>query len=124
MERMLNISVNSALSNVSVIRVAVATFISEIKGITIDDIMDIKTSISEAVTNSIEHGYYEKEGIVEVMCKLKEEEITIVVKDYGIGIEDVQLAVTPTYTSKPELEHAGLRLYNNGKFYGYCTNRQ
>ncbi len=108
MEKILNISVNSIISNVAVIRVAIATFISEIEGITIDDIMDVKTSISEAVTNAIEHGYEEKEGIVEVMCKVKEEEITAVIKDYGKGIEDVQLAITPAYTSKPELEHAGL----------------
>lgn len=108
MEKILNISVNSLISNVAVIRVAISAFISDIEGITIDDIMDVKTSISEAITNSIEHGYDEKEGIVEVMCKIKEEEITAVVKDYGKGIEDIQLAITPAYTSKPELEHAGL----------------
>ena len=108
MEKILNMQINSMISNVSVIRVAISTFVSEIDGITIDDIMDIKTSISEAVTNAIEHGYENKDGIIDINCKIKDEYITIAVKDYGIGIEDVSLAITPTYTSKPELEHAGL----------------
>lgn len=108
MEKRLNMSVNSAISNVSVIRVAVATFISEIEGITIDDIMDVKTSISEAVTNAIEHGYEKDEGIVEVSCSINGKDITAVIRDYGSGIEDISLAITPAYTSKPELEHAGL----------------
>ncbi len=108
MEKILNMQVNSIISNVPVIRVAISTFVSEIDGITIDDIMDIKTSVSEAVTNAIEHGYEDEKGVIDISCKINGEEVNIKVKDYGIGIEDVSLAITPTYTSKPELEHAGL----------------
>ena len=104
MEKILNMKVNAIISNVSVVRVAISTFISEIEGITIDDIMDVKTSISEAVTNAIEHGYENnKDGIVEVECKINDYDIFALVKDFGSGIEDISQAITPTYTSKPEL---------------------
>ena len=73
--------------------------------------MDVKTAVSEAVTNAIEHGYkeYYEKNIVNIKAYINDENVlSIEVEDFGIGIDDIDLALTPTYTSKPELEHAGL----------------
>lgn len=110
MENNLKIEIDSNISNIAVVRVAVATFVSNLE-ISIDDLMDIKTAVSEAVTNSIEHGYENYSGKVIVEAKITsitDDIVTIIIKDDGIGISDIDLATTPTYTSKPELEHAGL----------------
>lgn len=110
MENNLRIEIDSNVLNIAVVRVAVATFVS-ILDISIDDLMDIKTAVSEAVTNSVEHGYENVIGKVVVEAKItsnSEDIVTICIKDDGIGISDIELATTPTYTSKPELEHAGL----------------
>lgn len=107
MRNNMKIEIDSNISNVSVVRVAVATFVSTID-ITIDDLMDIKTAVSEAVTNAIEHGYEDKLGTVTIECSIDDDTISIVIIDKGIGIDDIDLATTPAYTSKPELEHAGL----------------
>lgn len=110
MENNIKIEVDSNIANIGVVRVAVATFVSNLD-ISIDDLMDIKTALSEAVTNSIEHGYENSEGKVIIEANIKSEiddVVTIIIKDNGIGINDIELATTPAYTSKPELEHAGL----------------
>jgi stage II sporulation protein AB (anti-sigma F factor) len=110
MENNLKIEIDSNSLNIAVVRVAVATFVSTLD-ISIDDLMDIKMAVSEAVTNSIEHGYenYPGKVIIEVNIKsITDDVVTILVKDDGIGISDIELATTPAYTSKPELEHAGL----------------
>lgn len=107
-----SIKIEAKLENVSMIRVLVASFLSR-TNITLDELSDIKTAVSEAVTNSIEHGYnLENIGEVEVIIKLgKLDDMTyfwVQVIDKGIGIESIELATTPTYTTKPELEHAGM----------------
>lgn len=107
MNNNLEIIIDSKIENVSTVRVAVSSFIS-ILDITLDDLVDIKTALSEAVTNSIEHGYENKEGKIKINVNINKEKIKIKVEDKGIGIEDIELAKTPTYTSKPEKEHAGL----------------
>lgn len=110
MENNLKIEIDSNILNIAVVRVAVATFVSTLD-ISLDDLIDIKTAVSEAVTNSIEHGYenYPGKVIVEVnITSVTDDIVTIVIRDDGIGISDIDLATTPTYTSKPELEHAGL----------------
>ena len=110
MKNNLKIEMDSNISNIAVVRVAVATFVSTLD-ISLDDLIDIKTAVSEAVTNSIEHGYenYPGKVIVEVnITSVTDDIVTIVIRDDGIGISDIDLATTPTYTSKPELEHAGL----------------
>ena len=108
MKKILNIKINSFENCVAILRSSISTFISEINGITVDDIMDVKTSLSEAVTNSIEHAYDNEEGIIEIESRIENNDIIIIVKDYGKGIEDIDRAIEPMYTSKPELEHAGL----------------
>lgn len=110
MNNSMEIKIDARLENVSTIRLAVTTFASNLN-ITVDEIVDIKTAVSEAVTNAIEHGYDNKEGnIIIVKCNLnfEDESIEIVIKDFGVGIEDIALAMTPEYTSKPEEEHAGM----------------
>lgn len=107
-----SIKIEAKLENVSMIRVMVASFLSR-TNITLDELSDIKTAVSEAVTNSIEHGYnLENAGDVEVIIKLgKLDDMTyfwVQVIDEGVGIESIELATTPTYTTKPELEHAGM----------------
>lgn len=106
----LKIEIDSRLENVSVVRVAITTFVS-ILPVTVDELMDIKTAVSEAVTNSIEHGYENNSGKVIVLAQIKSSDddiVSVSVQDFGVGIEDIELAMTPAYTSKPELEHAGL----------------
>ena len=107
-----SMKIESKLENVSLVRVMVASFLSRMN-ITLDELSDIKTAVSEAVTNSIEHGYnLENTGEVEVIIKLGNlDDMTyfwVQIIDQGIGIEDIALATTPTYTTKPELEHAGM----------------
>ena len=88
-------------------RIAVAAFASQLDP-TIEEIADIKTVVSEAVTNSIIHGYENKEGIVKLHCMIKDNALIIEVSDMGIGIEDVNIAKEPLYTSKPNLERSGM----------------
>ena len=111
MENYVIVKIQSTLQNVSIVRVVVASVLSNLN-VTIDELSDVKTAVSEAVTNSIEHGYVDSVGIVEVDIKTMTIDnmpyINIKVKDYGVGIENIALATTPSYTSKPELEHAGL----------------
>lgn len=111
MNNKIEIKIDSNLQNVSVVRVAIASFLSK-QNITIDELSDIKTAVSEAVTNSIEHGYEMREGQVNVIAKIAKIDnmvfLVVEVKDEGVGIENVELATTPAYTTKPELEHAGM----------------
>lgn len=111
MNNKIEIKIDGKLENVSVVRVAIASFLSK-QNITIDELSDIKTAVSEAVTNSIEHGYENAEGEVDVIAKIASIDnmvfLVVEVRDSGIGIENVELATTPAYTTKPELEHAGM----------------
>lgn len=111
MNNKIKIEIDNLLVNVSVIRVAITSFISN-ENISLDEVMEIKTAVSEAVTNSIEHAYSEAGNNIIVTAKLFEMDnmkyLSIIVEDIGKGIEDVELATTPGYTTKPELEHAGM----------------
>ena len=75
---------------------------------TISEMMDMKTAISEAVTNAIIHGYEKREGVVELYCAYIGRTVYIEVADKGKGIEDIDLAREPLYTSKPEMERSGM----------------
>ena len=88
-------------------RVAVASFCAnKIKDI--EAISDIKTAVSEAVTNAIVHGYEGKSGEVEINCLLDDENVTIIIIDHGIGIADIDKARQPFFTTKPESERSGM----------------
>ena len=89
-------------------RVAVAAFVAQLDP-TVDEINDVKTAVSEAVTNSIIHGYENKEdGIVRIEAEINKNEVTIVIIDKGIGIDDINKAMEPLYTSRPDLERSGM----------------
>ena len=93
--------------NESFARVAVSAFIAELNP-TLDEIADIKTAVSEAVTNAIIHGYHSPTQKVELVCRIHGQEVEIVVSDEGVGIADVKKAMEPFYTTKPELERSGM----------------
>ncbi|MNP49778.1 Anti-sigma F factor [compost metagenome] len=74
-----------------------------------DELSDLKTVVSEAVTNSIIHGYdSDSSGMVTITAEISGDTVTITVEDRGHGIEDLDLAKQPLFTSKPELERSGM----------------
>lgn len=88
-------------------RVVVAAFAAQLDP-TLEEVADIKTAVSEAVTNSIIHAYEDEMGYVEIVGKLFDRGIIIQVIDRGKGIENLEEAMQPLYTSKPELERSGM----------------
>ncbi|MDR7857144.1 anti-sigma F factor [Tissierella sp.] len=97
----------SKSSNESFARVVVAAFASQLDP-TIEELSDIKTAVSEAVTNAIIHGYEFGEGLVFIESKISGDEIEIIIEDRGKGITDIDQAREPFYTSKPNLERSGM----------------
>lgn len=97
-----SISVNEGFA-----RVAVAAFMTQLNP-TLEEVSDVKTAVSEAVTNAIIHGYEKEVKKIRIHCRLKEQTIYIEVEDYGKGMEDVKQAMEPMFTSKPELERSGM----------------
>jgi len=94
--------------NESFARVAVASFVSQVDP-TLEEIDEIKTVVSEAVTNAIIHGYEENpEGTVTIHVVLKRSHIELSIEDFGKGIPDIEQALQPLYTTKPELERSGM----------------
>lgn len=94
-------------SNEGFARVAVGAFIAELNP-TVDELADIKTAVSEAVTNCIIHGYEQKGGSIWIQCRIEGNQIEISVTDTGRGIRDVEQAKEPLFTTKPELERSGM----------------
>ncbi len=97
----------SKSNNEAFARVVAAAFASQLDP-TVEELADIKTAVSEAVTNAIIHGYEDTTGIVYMNCKLYDKGIEITIRDNGKGIEDIDLARQPLYTSKPDLERSGM----------------
>lgn len=98
---------DSKSQNESFARVAVAAFALQLDP-NMEELSDIKTAVSEAVTNAIIHGYEGCEGKVTLSCRIEDKTITIEVSDDGCGIVDVDKAMEPLYTTKPELERSGM----------------
>lgn len=97
----------SKSNNEAFARITIAAFVAQLDP-TIEEIADLKTAVSEAVTNAIIHGYEEKQGIVKIRAQIIEDQIIIEISDSGKGIEDVNLAKQPLYTTKPNLERSGM----------------
>ena len=97
----------SKSANEAFARISIAAFASQLDP-TIEEIADIKTSVSEAVTNAIIHAYSNKDGVVKIKATLYEDEIEIEVSDTGIGIENVEEAKAPLFTTKGNLERSGM----------------
>jgi len=106
-DNMIKIEFSSKSQNESFARVAVAAFVAQLDP-TIEEITDVKTAVSEAVTNSIIHGYENKDGIVKIEAMITGKELTVIVIDQGVGIDNVDLAMQPLFTSRPDLERSGM----------------
>lgn len=105
------ISVNEAFA-----RVVVAAFVAPLNP-TLEEISDIKTAVSEAVTNAVIHGYdmegqeketNEKKNQVELICQIENDVLHVEIKDTGKGIENIEQAMEPLYTTKPEMDRSGM----------------
>ncbi len=108
MDNYMKLEFDANSSNESFARVSVAAFTARLDP-TLEEISDIKTALSEAVTNAIIHGYENiADGIVTVECRIKDKTVEISVIDKGKGIENVAQAMEPLYTSHPEMERSGM----------------
>ena len=103
----MKLELEAVSENESFARVAVASFFTTLDP-TLEEIADIKTAVSEAVTNAIIHGYEEKGGTIFVECSYEERKIQIQVEDKGIGIEDIEQAKEPLFTTKGDMERSGM----------------
>lgn len=106
-ENKMKVEFLSKSANEAFARITVASFATQLDP-SIEEISDIKTAVSEAVTNCIIHGYENNIGIIKIECKLIENVIEIEISDNGKGIENIEKAKEPLYTSKPELERSGM----------------
>ncbi len=97
----------SQSQNEGLARMIAAAFVSRLNP-TIEELADIKTAVSEAVTNAIIHGYPGLEGRIWFCLSEKEREVTIEVLDRGVGMPDILQAMEPMYTTRPELERSGM----------------
>ena len=113
MENNMSMVFDAKSENEGLARMVISAFITELDP-TIEELNDVKTAVSEAVTNSIIHGYNGTEGKVYMDCSLDMEEnenhgtLKITVKDKGVGIENVEKAKEPLFTTKPELERSDM----------------
>lgn len=104
----MQVKFNAVSENESLARAVVSAFALQLNP-TIEEINDIKTAVSEAVTNCVVHAYpNKKQGDVEIICKIENETIFIDILDYGIGIENYEKAKEPFYTTKPDQERSGM----------------
>lgn len=103
----MRVSFDARSINEGFARVAVAAFITELNP-TLDEVADVKTAVSEAVTNAIIHGYDNPDEKVELACKIEGNCVEIEIIDSGKGIPDIAKAMEPFYTTKPELERSGM----------------
>ena len=103
----MELTFDSSSVNESFARVTVAAFLTRLNP-TLEEVADVKTAVSEAVTNAIIHGYGEQPGKIRIHCRTKGQEIYIDVCDEGAGIADVEKAMEPLFTTRPELERSGM----------------
>ena len=98
---------DSKSQNESFARLTIAAFVAELDP-TIEEIADIKTAVSEAVTNAIIHGYPDGIHTVIVRCRTEDQTVQVQVIDEGVGIADIHQAMEPLYTSRPKQERSGM----------------
>lgn len=107
MKNELRTSFLSVTQNESLARGIAACFCMQLDP-TVEELSDVRTSVSEAVTNAIIHGYGRPDGIVYMELVCEDGLLTVTVSDEGRGIEDIELARTPFYTSQPDSERSGM----------------
>ncbi len=98
---------DSCSENEGFARVAVAAFMTQLNP-TVEEVADVKTAVSEAVTNAIIHGYEGRVETISISCSICGRELSVTVSDRGVGIPDVKAAMEPLFTSRPELERSGM----------------
>ena len=103
----MEIRFESRSANEGFARVAVASFLTQLNP-TVEEVADVKTAVSEAVTNAIIHGYENEINKVYIRCRIEENVFTVEVCDKGRGIENVGEAMQPMYTTKPEQDRSGM----------------
>ena len=107
MKNQMRIFFDAVSENEAFARLVAAGFFAQLNP-TLAEITDVKTAVSEAVTNAIIHGYEGKGGTVELFCAYDENRLQIEVADRGIGIPNIAQAMEPLYTTKPEQERSGM----------------
>ena len=107
MDNFMKLEIPSKSQNEAFARVVVAAFAAQADP-TIDEISDVKTAVSEAVTNAVIHGYENGPGEIVITASLEGKRLQVIVIDYGVGITDLEQARQPLYTSKPELDRSGM----------------
>ena len=103
----MTMTVKSISENESFVRSSVAAFCLPLNP-TIDEITEIKTAVSEAVTNCVVHAYPEKPGDIVIKVKLENNNVNISITDYGVGIDNLEKAIEPFFTTKPEQDRSGM----------------
>ncbi len=104
----MDLEFSSVSANESFARVTVGAFVSQLDP-TMDELTEIKTVVSEAVTNAIIHGYNNQpDHKIHIHCTLTDDVVELVIQDEGVGIPNIDEAIQPLYTSKPELERSGM----------------
>ena len=98
---------DSRTCNEGFVRVAVAAFCTQLNP-TLEEVVDIKTALSEAITNAIIHGYEGEIHKIQVLCRIKDQALSMDVIDQGKGIADIEKAMEPMYTTRPELDRSGM----------------
>lgn len=107
MKQEMKLEFDSIPSNESFARVVVAAFLTRLNP-TMEEVADIKTAISEAVTNAIIHGYQNEVHKIEITASVENDTLTVSVRDFGVGIEDISKAMEPLYTTRRDLERSGM----------------
>ncbi len=107
MDNYMKLEVPAKSCNESFVRAAVAAFSVQLD-LSVEELADIKTAVSEAVTNSIVHGYADMKGIVKISCKIIENCFEVEVTDFGVGIKNIGQAMQPLFTTDSENERSGM----------------
>lgn len=107
MKQEMKLEIDSVASNESFARVVVAAFLTRLNP-TMEEVADIKTAVSEAVTNAIIHGYEGAVHKIEIEAAIEDNTLTVCVQDFGVGIENIEKAMEPLYTTRKDLERSGM----------------
>ncbi len=103
----IQLSFRSKSRNERFSRTVIAAFVARLDP-TLEELSDLKTAVSEAVTNAIIHAYSDEKGIVELKAEIRGNDVIVEIRDYGVGIPDIRRAMEPTYTTRPEWERSGM----------------
>jgi stage II sporulation protein AB (anti-sigma F factor) len=110
MDNEIRIEFDAVSDNEGLARVVIAAFMSRLNP-TLDEIDDVKTSVSEAVTNAVIHGYEDKGGKVVMTARIAGSELEVCISDSGKGIEDIEKAREPLFTTGDDNERTGMGFY-------------